>query len=75
MNSKNEWHQPKIIRTTVIQGGAEMVGGQVQRFQRDGGSRTRMGGADVGGEAMIVRSVEPAVGPQITTRSQTAARL
>ena len=75
LNSKNEWHQPKIIRTTVIQGGAEMVGGQVQRFQRDGGSRTRIGGADVGGEAMIVRSVEPAVGPQITTRSQTTARL
>ena len=75
LDSKNKWHQTKIIRTTVIQGGAEMVGGQVQRFQRDGGSRTRIGGADVGGEAMIVRSVEPAVGPQITTRSQTTARL
>ena len=32
LNSKNEWHQPKIIRTTIIQGGAEMAGGQVRRF-------------------------------------------
>ena len=23
MNSKSEWHQPKIIRTTILQGGAE----------------------------------------------------
>ena len=28
LNSKNEWNQPKIIRTTVVQGGAEMVGGR-----------------------------------------------
>ena len=40
LNSKNEWHQPKIIRTTVVQSGAEMIGGEVQRFPRDGGSRT-----------------------------------
>ena len=59
--------QAKIIRTTVIQGGTEMVGGEVQRFQRDGCSRTRGGGADVGGQAMIVRSMEPAVGPKLTT--------
>ena len=31
LNSKNEWHQPKIIRTTILQGGAEMVGGEMRR--------------------------------------------
>ena len=25
-NSKNVWHQPEIIRTTILQGGAEMIG-------------------------------------------------
>ena len=44
LNSKNEWHQPKIIRTTVVQGGAEMVGGEPRMFQRDGSSRTEPGG-------------------------------
>ena len=32
LNSKNEWRQPKIIRTTIIQGGAEMAGGRVASF-------------------------------------------
>ena len=32
LNSKNEWHQPKIITTTVVQGGAEMLGGEFQIF-------------------------------------------
>ena len=36
LNSKSEWHQPKIIRTTVLQGGAEMAGGMVARFPVDG---------------------------------------
>ena len=31
MNSKNEWHQPKIIRTTITQGGAELAGGEIRR--------------------------------------------
>ena len=26
-NSKTEWNQPRIIRTTILQGGAEMLGG------------------------------------------------
>ena len=36
LNSKTEWHQPKIIRTTILQGGAEMAGGMVARFPVDG---------------------------------------
>ena len=59
LNSKNEWNQPKIIRTTVVQGGAEMIGGEVHVFPRAGGSRTR----------------PAAAGPQVNTRSQTTARL
>ena len=39
LNSKTEWNQQRIIRTTIVQGGAEMVGGQVLPFQRDGGGR------------------------------------
>ena len=31
-----EWHQPKIIRTTVLQGGAELAGGMIARFPGDG---------------------------------------
>ena len=31
LNSKNEWHQPKIIRTTITQGGAEVAGGEIRR--------------------------------------------
>ena len=27
LNSKIEWHQPKIIRTTITQGGAELAKG------------------------------------------------
>ena len=27
LNSKTEWNQPRIIRTTNLQGGAEMLGG------------------------------------------------
>ena len=73
LNSKNEWHQPKIIRTTVIQGGAEMIGGEVQRFPRDVGSRTTP--AAVGDGSVIVTSVEQNSGSQVTTRSQTTARL
>ena len=27
LNTKTEWHQPKIIKTTILRGGAEMAGG------------------------------------------------
>ena len=35
LNSKTEWHQPKIIRTTILQGGAEMAGGMMVGCQED----------------------------------------
>ena len=73
LNPKNEWHQPKIIRTTVVQGGAEMIGGEVQIFQRDGGSRTTAGGAGGVDDGVIARSVDQSVRHQVSTRSQTTA--
>ena len=39
LNSKNEWRQPKIIRTTILQGGAEMAGDRVANFPGDGNAR------------------------------------
>ena len=36
LNSKTEWHQPKLIRTTVHTGGAEMAGGRIVSFPVDG---------------------------------------
>ena len=36
LNSKTEWHQPKIIRTTVHTGGAELAGGRIVSFPVDG---------------------------------------
>ena len=36
LNSKSEWNQPKIIRTTMLQGGAEMAGGRINIFQGAG---------------------------------------
>ena len=36
LNSKTEWHQPKIIRTTILQGGAEMAGGMMVNSQQAG---------------------------------------
>ena len=41
LNSKTEGNQPRIIKTNIVQGGAEMVGGWVLLFLRDGGGRTR----------------------------------
>ena len=45
LNSKSEWHQVKVVRTTtqVVQGGAEVL----QR-QRGGGHEGRLGGGHVG---------------------------
>ena len=36
MNSKNEWHQPKIVRTTILQGGTELAGQRSTSFPRAG---------------------------------------
>ena len=48
LNSKNEWHQPRIIRTTVVQGGAEMAGNRVPSYQRDGRQPEPQSSLDVG---------------------------
>ena len=45
LNSKTEWHQPRIIRTTVHTEGAEMAGGRIVSFPVDGAS-TQAGGKD-----------------------------
>ena len=36
LNSKNEWHQPKIVRTTILQGGTELAGQRSTFFPRAG---------------------------------------
>ena len=33
LNSKNEWHQPKIVRTTILQGGLSWLGIEVHHSQ------------------------------------------
>jgi hypothetical protein len=39
LNSKTEWHQPKIVRTTIHTGGAELAGGRVLPYPQDGNQR------------------------------------
>ena len=51
-----------------MQGGAEMIGGEVQIFQRDGGSRATAGGGGVVDDGVIVRSVDQSVRPQPDSR-------
>ena len=36
LNTKTEWHQPKIIKTTILRGGAEMAGGMLVGCQEAG---------------------------------------
>ena len=43
LNSKSEWHQPRIIRSTILQGGAEMAGRRARTFQQDGAATRQMG--------------------------------
>lgn len=45
LNSKTEWHQPKIIRTTILPGGAEMAGGMMINCQQDGRQQSLSGPA------------------------------
>ena len=45
LNSKSEWHQPRIIRNVIVSGGAEMVAGRGGVVFLDGGD----GGRAVGG--------------------------
>ena len=48
LTSKTDWHQPRIIRSTVHTGGGELDGGRIVSFPVDGasGSRTQAGGPD-----------------------------
>ena len=74
LNSKNKWHQPKIIRTTITQGGAEMAGGAVRRFPGAGSQYVDQSVVTSGAlEASVVRSVENNVArtSQMTTTSRT----
>lgn len=50
LNSKSEWHQAKVVRTTtqVIQGGAEVV--RTQQVGGRGGHRGHGGGGRRGGD-------------------------
>ena len=45
LNSKTEWHQPKIIRTTIHTGGAEMAGGRVLPFPQAGLQGSQVAGS------------------------------
>ena len=50
LNSKNEWHQAKLVRTTtrVIQGGAELLRGEGRGGGRGGGEGDQPLGGRVG---------------------------
>ena len=49
LNSKSEWHQPRIIRTVVFQGGAEIARGAQEVDDRRAGGYQGAGGRDEGG--------------------------
>ena len=40
LNSKNKWHRPKKIKTTIQQGGAEMAGGRIATSPQAGNYRS-----------------------------------
>ena len=44
LNSKTEWHQPKIVRTTIHTGGAELAGGRILSYPKDGSQTTQRTG-------------------------------
>ena len=52
-----------------------MIADKGQIFQRNGGSRATSGGGGVVDDGVIVRSVDQYVRHQVSTRSQTTARL
>ena len=41
LNSKTEWHQPNIVRTTIYTGGEELAGGRVLSSPQDGSQSTQ----------------------------------
>ena len=44
LNSKTEWHQPKIVSTTIHTGGAELAGGRIISYPQDGSQTTQRTG-------------------------------
>ena len=47
LNSKTEWHQPKIVRTTIYTGGAELAGGRVLSCPQAGSQRPQGNGVPI----------------------------
>ena len=80
LNSKTEWNQPRIIITTILQGGAELAGGRVMPPPRSGGGggkvevQAQAGGGGVQGEDRsggAAAGEGPDVGEHITHRART----
>ena len=69
LNSKTEWHQPKIIRTTILQGGAEMAGGMMVGCKEDGSQDQRNQAVDARNVNFI--SNQP---PHVEATSRAMAR-
>ena len=76
LNSKSEWHQAKVIRTTtrVIQGGAEVLREQEGQADQGGGQAARQEAGQVAAAAGGQRARQGAApeqqGPRVTTRSR-----
>ena len=68
LNSKKEWRQPKIIRTTIQQGGAEMAGGRIATFPQNGNSRSPTTAS------INVNSVAWSLNTDVTGVTQASAR-
>ena len=62
----------KIIKTTMLQGEAEMIKGHTRNFQRDGGSSTQF--PRVAEDSMIVRNVEQSQEVLRNTRRHNTSR-
>ena len=74
LNSKNEWHQPKIIRTTITQGGAELAGGEVRRTASVMCVETAPAAAASNPSVMSVETAPAAAASQENTGRATRAR-
>ena len=73
LNSKGEWHQAKVIRTTttVIQGGAEVLreqGGQADQGGERGGRQGAGQRAGQGAGLEAGQGAAPQQGPRVTRR-------
>ena len=66
LNSKTEWHQPKIIRTTILQGGAEMAGGLMVGCQ---------GAGRQGHSNQVVAAVSVDSTPNTSTHVEATSRI